>query len=255
MPKRNGPGIELLADPTRRRIIAALALGPRRPSSLAAELRLSRPAVSRQLRLLRDATLVDTTRSLVDGRVVLYRLQPGQHGPITAWLAGTERRSPDQAHPRRGGQGPPGLTRPRSADPGPGPDPTPTRPRLRLRPDPEIVPLAWNHLACGLCGGRFPRDTLARRTDEPTSRRPRCRTGAGQPMSPPATMTLHGPGSDRRWTTRLRERRPRRRHRRRLPPGTTPQPPGATRGASATKGPAATERNAATELPAAAGPA
>jgi DNA-binding transcriptional ArsR family regulator len=89
MPKRNGPGIELLADPTRRRIIAALALGPRRPSSLAAELSLSRPAVSRQLRLLRDATLVDTTRSLVDGRVVLYRLQPRQHGPITAWLAGT----------------------------------------------------------------------------------------------------------------------------------------------------------------------
>ena len=87
MPKRNGPGIELLADPTRRRIIAALALGPRRPSSLATELRLSRPAVSHQIRLLRDATLVDTTRSLVDGRVVLYRLQPRQHGPITAWLA------------------------------------------------------------------------------------------------------------------------------------------------------------------------
>jgi DNA-binding transcriptional ArsR family regulator len=89
MPKRNGPGIELLADPTRRRIIAALAFGPRRPSSLATELGLSRPAVSHQLRLLRDATLVDTTRSLVDGRVVLYRLQPRQHGPITAWLAGT----------------------------------------------------------------------------------------------------------------------------------------------------------------------
>ena len=89
MPKRNGGGIELLADPTRRRIIAALALGPRRPSSLAAELGLSRPAVSRQLRLLRDAALVDTTRSRVDGRVVLYRLQPRQHGPITAWLAGT----------------------------------------------------------------------------------------------------------------------------------------------------------------------
>ncbi len=89
MPKRNGPGIELLADPKRRRIIAALALGPRRPSALAAELGLSRPAVSHQLRLLRDATLIDTTRSLVDGRVVLYRLQPGQHGPITAWLAGT----------------------------------------------------------------------------------------------------------------------------------------------------------------------
>jgi hypothetical protein len=46
MPKRNGPGIALLADPTRRRIIAALAISPRRPSSLAAELHLSRPATT-----------------------------------------------------------------------------------------------------------------------------------------------------------------------------------------------------------------
>jgi DNA-binding transcriptional ArsR family regulator len=88
MPKRNGLGIELLADPTRRRIIAALALGPRRPSSLAAELGSSRPAISRQLRLLRDAGLVRTDRSRLDGRVVLYRLEPRNHGPITAWLAG-----------------------------------------------------------------------------------------------------------------------------------------------------------------------
>jgi DNA-binding transcriptional ArsR family regulator len=90
MPKRNGPGIELLADPTRRRIIAALAVGPRRPSSLAAELGLSRAAMSRQLRLLRDAGLIRTNRSRLDGRVLLYRLEPKNHGPITAWLAGTE---------------------------------------------------------------------------------------------------------------------------------------------------------------------
>jgi DNA-binding transcriptional ArsR family regulator len=89
MPKRNGPGIELLADPTRRRIIAALAVSARRPSSLAAELGLSRPAISRQLRLLRDAGLIRTNRSLLDGRVVLYRLEPQRHGLVTAWLAGT----------------------------------------------------------------------------------------------------------------------------------------------------------------------
>jgi len=45
--------------------------------------------VSRQLRLLRDAGLIEASRSRVDGRVVLYRLQPNSHGPITAWLAGT----------------------------------------------------------------------------------------------------------------------------------------------------------------------
>jgi DNA-binding transcriptional ArsR family regulator len=90
MPKRNGPGIELLADPTRRRIIAALAVCPRRPSSLAAELGLSRPAMSRQLRLLREAGLVGTNRSRLDGRVIIYGIDPRNHGPITAWLAGTE---------------------------------------------------------------------------------------------------------------------------------------------------------------------
>lgn len=94
MPKRNGAGIELLADPTRRRIIAALAVCPRRPSSLATELRLSRPATTRQLQLLREAGLVQVSRSILDGRVRLYRLDPRNHGRITAWLAGIDLRRP-----------------------------------------------------------------------------------------------------------------------------------------------------------------
>jgi len=90
MPKRNGPGIELLADPTRRRIVAALALRPRRPSVLALEIGLSRPAMTRQLHLLRDAGLVRSGRSAADGRVILFSIERRQHGRITAWLAGTE---------------------------------------------------------------------------------------------------------------------------------------------------------------------
>lgn len=90
MPKRNGAGIELLADGTRRRIIAALALGPRRPSVLALEIGLSRPATTRQLHLLRDAGLVRSGRSVADGRVILFSIERRQHGRITAWLAGTE---------------------------------------------------------------------------------------------------------------------------------------------------------------------
>lgn len=90
MPRRNGAGIELLADPTRRRIIAALALQPRRPSSLAREFGLSRPVVTRQLHILRDAGLVQSGRSLADRRAVLFALEPCRHGVITAWLAGTE---------------------------------------------------------------------------------------------------------------------------------------------------------------------
>jgi DNA-binding transcriptional ArsR family regulator len=90
MPRRNGLGIALLADPTRRRIIALLAVRPWRPSMLAAELGLGRPATTRQLRLLEQAGLIRSTRSLADGRVILYCIERRQHGPITAWLAGTE---------------------------------------------------------------------------------------------------------------------------------------------------------------------
>jgi DNA-binding transcriptional ArsR family regulator len=89
MPKRNGGGIELLADPTRRKIIALLALRALRPSTIAAEIGRSRPATSRQLRLLYRAGLIDTRRSLLDGRVTLYTIPKHWLGPITAWLAGT----------------------------------------------------------------------------------------------------------------------------------------------------------------------
>ena len=72
------------------RIIALLAVRPRRPSTLASEIGLSRPATTRQLRLLRDAGLVRMHPSMLDGRVRLYDLEPRARGVITAWLAGTE---------------------------------------------------------------------------------------------------------------------------------------------------------------------
>jgi DNA-binding MarR family transcriptional regulator len=91
--KRNARGIELLADPTRRRIIAALAVRPRRPASLAVDLEISRPALSRQLRLMSEAGLISWSRGLHDGRGRLYSISATSHGVITAWLAGTEIRS------------------------------------------------------------------------------------------------------------------------------------------------------------------
>jgi len=90
MPARNGEGIALLADPTRRAIVAALALGPKRPSRLAAQLVLSRPTISNQLRLLSRAGLVWRHFVPGDGRAALYTISPLMHGQITAWLAGTE---------------------------------------------------------------------------------------------------------------------------------------------------------------------
>jgi DNA-binding transcriptional ArsR family regulator len=90
MPRRNGLGIALLADETRRRIIALLAVRPRRPSAIATEIERSRPATSRQLSLLHHAGLVRRVRSRVDGRGYVYSIDPDAHGRITAWLAGTE---------------------------------------------------------------------------------------------------------------------------------------------------------------------
>lgn len=90
MAKRNGVGVALLADETRRRIVALLAARPRRPSSIAIEIGRSRPATSRQLRLLEDAGLIRAFRSMIDGRGYVYRINPAESGRIIAWLAGTE---------------------------------------------------------------------------------------------------------------------------------------------------------------------
>ena len=90
MPKRNGTGIALLADPTRRQIIQLVALHPRRPSDVAREIGRSRPATSRQLRLLAEAGLIRELPVPHDRRGALFSLDPGSLGRIVAWLAGTE---------------------------------------------------------------------------------------------------------------------------------------------------------------------
>jgi DNA-binding transcriptional ArsR family regulator len=72
-----------LADPTRRGIVALLAGGERPAGEVARAFPVSRPAVSRHLRVLRDAGLV---RSRTDGRRRLYALDPGPLRELDAWL-------------------------------------------------------------------------------------------------------------------------------------------------------------------------
>jgi DNA-binding transcriptional ArsR family regulator len=62
---------------------------PMRQSAIARELGLSRPATSRQLRLLEDAGLVRGWVSMMDGRGVVYAIDARALRPIIAWLAGT----------------------------------------------------------------------------------------------------------------------------------------------------------------------
>lgn len=62
-----------LGDPTRHAIVEALAERPRAVTELAAELPVSRPAVSQALKILKDAGLV-TERAAGTRRI--YRLNP-----------------------------------------------------------------------------------------------------------------------------------------------------------------------------------
>ena len=98
MPHRSGSGIALLADPLRLRIVALLALGPRRPSVVADQLGISRSAASRQLRILGRGGLVARRQAVIDRRRWIYMIEPTRHGMITAWLAGT-RIALDEPHP------------------------------------------------------------------------------------------------------------------------------------------------------------
>ena len=92
MPRRKGAGIELLADATRRQIVALIAAHMRHPSDIADALGLSRPAVSRQLRVLVEAGLVRWRRSTIDLRSRVYAIEPAMRDPILAWLAGVDLR-------------------------------------------------------------------------------------------------------------------------------------------------------------------
>jgi DNA-binding transcriptional ArsR family regulator len=72
-----------LADPTRRAVFEQIAEQPRSVGALAAELPVSRPAVSQHLKVLKDAGLVvDEAR----GTARIYRIDPNGLGPIRRWL-------------------------------------------------------------------------------------------------------------------------------------------------------------------------
>ena len=73
----------MLSDPGRRMILAALCDGERAAGELVAALSISQPGVSKQLRLLREAGLVQVRR---DGQRRLYRLNPAPFADLDQWL-------------------------------------------------------------------------------------------------------------------------------------------------------------------------
>src|SRR4051794_30672429 len=77
--------LRAVADESRRTVLKALAGGPATAGELAALLPIARPGVSRHLRVLREAGLVDVRQ---DAQRRIYRLRPEALVEVDEWLEG-----------------------------------------------------------------------------------------------------------------------------------------------------------------------
>jgi DNA-binding transcriptional ArsR family regulator len=77
------PIFEILADPGRRRVLDLLRDEEHTVGELVDALGMSQPAVSKQLRILRDAGLVEAR---VDAQRRVYTLRPAPLAQADAWL-------------------------------------------------------------------------------------------------------------------------------------------------------------------------
>jgi DNA-binding transcriptional ArsR family regulator len=74
---------EIIAEPNRRAILTFIGPTQRSVGEIEQRLRMSQPAVSKHLRVLREAGLVDAT---VDAQRRLYRLKPERLQEVDDWL-------------------------------------------------------------------------------------------------------------------------------------------------------------------------
>jgi DNA-binding transcriptional ArsR family regulator len=77
--------LRALADPTRRQIFERLRSGPRTVGELAADLPVSRPAVSQHLKVLKDASMVRERRQ---GTRSYYSIDARALDPLRRYLEG-----------------------------------------------------------------------------------------------------------------------------------------------------------------------
>lgn len=77
--------LDILADPTRRRILEKLRQGPVAVGEIAANLPVSRPAVSQHLKLLKESGLVTERR---EGTRHYFALAPEGLGELRAYIEG-----------------------------------------------------------------------------------------------------------------------------------------------------------------------
>jgi DNA-binding transcriptional ArsR family regulator len=75
---------DIIAEPNRRAILSLLVTSQRSVGEIERHLHLPQPAVSKHLRVLRDAGFVEAT---IDAQRRLYRLKPEPLREVEAWLA------------------------------------------------------------------------------------------------------------------------------------------------------------------------
>jgi DNA-binding transcriptional ArsR family regulator len=75
---------EIIAEPNRRAILSLLVSSQQSVGEIERQLGMPQPAVSKHLRVLRDAGFVEST---VDAQRRLYRLKPEPFREVDAWLA------------------------------------------------------------------------------------------------------------------------------------------------------------------------
>ena len=89
-PARVDAVLAALADPQRRRVVDLLSQRPRPAGELAQRLGMSPPAMSRQLRALRQTGLVEERHDGLDARVRVYSLRGEAMSELKKWLEETE---------------------------------------------------------------------------------------------------------------------------------------------------------------------
>ncbi len=75
---------QIVAEPNRRAILTLLLSSQQSVGEIERQLRMTQPAVSKHLRVLREAGFVEST---VDAQRRLYRLRPEPLQEMDAWLA------------------------------------------------------------------------------------------------------------------------------------------------------------------------
>lgn len=81
--------LSAVADPTRRRILDRLSLGPTSMSRLAQPLQISLPGLMKRVRILEEARLVETYK---EGRTRVCQLGPSRLDDVADWVETYRRR-------------------------------------------------------------------------------------------------------------------------------------------------------------------